>query len=68
MSFLANPDTQINAECDNMKSLRQWIGQKQVIYQEKWVSENLANPLILLVRPEGFEPPTPGFEGRTWLC
>ncbi len=24
----------------------------------------LAKPLILLVRPDGFEPPTPGFEVR----
>lgn len=24
----------------------------------------LVNPLILLVRPDGFEPPTPGFEVR----
>ena len=37
---------------------------KQVLFKEKWVSENIANPFVLLVRPEGFEPPTPGFEGR----
>ena len=32
--------------------------------KEKGLQEISCNPLILLVRPEGFEPPTPGFEGR----